>query len=157
MDDQQTDDREIIVLEHTAVERTKKLAEAVARKFAVMLFAVDQRLVQLQASGELTEVPNNVLRDLISQSFCTAQLAPDGDRWRLSLQPLQVDRQGLTDLTAALLLLVSPGPRKSQMIPDQIKAEVRMRAKSGEPPFDIEKSYRAYGVTREIIQQLRAA
>jgi hypothetical protein len=104
--------------------------------------------------GTMTALTNTTLKALVDQHFSGIRPVWTGERWEVERCPLAIDpRQGITDLTAALVLSVARAPSQTRIVPDQIKAEVRMRAKSGEPPFDIEKSYRAYGVTRELIQQ----
>ncbi len=140
MNDQQIDDREIVVLHGRAVEDTAAIADILAKKLAIELFNFDGRLLRIE-DGRLVNITNPLLAELIGQLVMTVRPVFDGENWSAELCNLSLDRQQLTAVANKLLLLVAQGKGQVKQLSDQIKSNIKARARCGEPPIAIAKYY----------------
>ena len=136
----QTDTREIIVLQNRSVEDSAAIAGILARRLVLELVNCDGRLALLD-NGRLVEVTNPRLAELVSQHVLTVRHVYDGGLWTAELYQLSLDRQQLNDIVAKLLLLVAQVKGQTKELSDQIKSNIRSRVLCGEPKIAIAKYY----------------
>lgn len=136
----QTDTREIIVLQGRAVEDATKIAGILAERLVLDLVNRDGRLALLD-NGQLTEVTNPRLAETINQHILTVRHVCDGGVWSAELHQLSLDRQQLNDVVAKLLLLVAQVKGQAKELSNSIKANIRSRVLCGEQKIEIAKYY----------------
>lgn len=134
------DDREIIVLHGRSVEDSAAIAGVLAKRLVRELFNFDGRLMLIE-NGRLVTITNPLLAEIIGQHIVTVRPIHDGELWSAELCELVLDRQQLTDITTKLLLFVAQGKGQVRQLSDQLKSEIRSRARSGEPKVVIAKAY----------------
>lgn len=149
----QRDDRQVIIL-HGRAEDTARLADAVIEKLGCELFAADGVLYRL-IEGKMIQLKGVDLHQLVDEHFSSVQPVNDNGVWKTERCPVTIDpRQGVVDLTGALLSRAARAPSQSRVLSDQLKSEIRSRARSGEPKPVIAKFY---GITVDHVSQIQMA